>query len=431
MTMRINNMSLPPSLRYIFIHWGTNNIGHNNPEVASDGLINLAWVRKKKYKDVKIIICSLLPRDKANSQKRSLVIVTNIYLKEACNVNSFSFVELDSGWIVGSSLNMLLFKNDHLHLTKFGYEKLSLLFVSQLNSVLGKTHETPQYAYSYKSAISFTLNKEEFPPLLSVYSSMGSFTDAANSSVRVRQSSDKSIFPLSQPNIHNSVSSWKSNTKIEIPVKFNKIRPTHRSSKVSSKVYLGNANRVLREDVLKPRSIATCNLTHKAAKIPHVMLDIRKPTNNQSPTLSPNVVGSLRLNTSNHHLPTYVNHLIVLPNCLIWRPATQHMKNCIMIVVLILKMYWQIICVTNRIIYGGNITSKKKIFCLHTCVNFCFYSFFWAITLILFLIIINNFILWKCTLPCRVNIFFVGNSINKFVEVTTRGKQLLKLSKPY
>ena len=188
-------MSLPPSLQYIFIHCSTNNIGHNNP----DGLINLAQVIKKKYKDVKIIISSLLPRDKANSQKHSFVIATNTYLQEACNVNSLSFVELDSGWIVGGSLNMLLFKNDHLHLTKFGYEKLSLLFVSQLNSVLGKTHETPQepqLAYSYKSAISFTLNKEEFPPLLSVYSPMGSFTDTAKSSVRVRKSSDKSIFPL-------------------------------------------------------------------------------------------------------------------------------------------------------------------------------------------------------------------------------------------
>ena len=102
----------------------------------SDGLINLARVIKKKYKDVKIIISSLLSRDKANSQKRSFVIATNIYLKEACNVNSFSFVELDSGWIVRSSINMLLFKNDHLHLIKFGYEKLSLLFVSQLNLVL-------------------------------------------------------------------------------------------------------------------------------------------------------------------------------------------------------------------------------------------------------------------------------------------------------
>ena len=46
---------------------------------------------------------------------------------------------------------------------------------------------------------SFTLNKEEFPPLLSVYSPMGSFTDTAKSSVRVRKSSDKSIFPLVNP----------------------------------------------------------------------------------------------------------------------------------------------------------------------------------------------------------------------------------------
>ena len=66
-------------------------------------------------------------------------------------------------------------------------------------------------------------------------------------------------------------------------------RPTHNSSKVSSKVYLGNANRVLRTDVLKPGSIATCNLTHK--------LDIWKPSNNQSSTLSPDVIGSLCLNT--------------------------------------------------------------------------------------------------------------------------------------
>ena len=257
---------------------------------------------------MKIIISSLLPRDKANSQKRSLVIATNIYLKEACNVNSFSFVELDSGWIVGSSLNMLLFKNDHLHLTKFGYEKLSSLFVSQLNSVLEKTHETPQepqLAYSYKSATSFNLNKEEFPPLLSVYSPLGSFTDSAKSSVCVRKSSDKSIFPISQLNIHNSVSCQKSNTRIEMPVKFNNSSPTHNSSKVSSKVYLGNANRVLRKDVLKPRSIATCNLTHKTAKIPHVKLDIRKPSNNQLSTVSPNVIGSLRLNT--HKQPSPAN----------------------------------------------------------------------------------------------------------------------------
>ena len=65
-------MSFPPSLQYIFIHCGTKNTGHNDPEVISDGSINLARVIKKKYKDVKTIISSLLPRDKANSQKRYL-----------------------------------------------------------------------------------------------------------------------------------------------------------------------------------------------------------------------------------------------------------------------------------------------------------------------------------------------------------------------
>ena len=69
---------------------------------------------------------------------------------------------------------------------------------------------------------------------------MGSFTDTAKSSVR--KSSDKSIFPISQRNIHNSVSSQKSNIRIEIPVKFDKKRPTLKSSKVPSKVYLDNAS---------------------------------------------------------------------------------------------------------------------------------------------------------------------------------------------
>ena len=111
--------------------------------------------------------------------------------------------------------------------------------------------------------------------------------------MRVRKSSDKSIFPISQRNFYNSVSSQKSNTRIELPVKFNKSSRTHNSSKVSRKVYLGNANRVLRKDVLKPHSIAPWNLTHKAAKIPHVKLNIHKPSNNQLSTVSPNVIGSL------------------------------------------------------------------------------------------------------------------------------------------
>ena len=79
------------------------------------------------------------------------------------------------------------------------------------------------------------------------------------------------------------MSGQKSNTRIETPVKFNMTGPTHNISKNSSKVYLSNANKVLSEDVLKPRSLATCNLTHKDANILHVKLDIRKHLTTKHP----------------------------------------------------------------------------------------------------------------------------------------------------
>ena len=86
------------------------------------------------------------------------------------------------------------------------------------------------------------------------------------------------------------MTSQKSNTWIEIPVKFKATGPTHNISKVSCKVYLSNANRgVQRKYVFKQRSVATCNHIDKAAKILHVKVDICKPSNNQSSVLSPNV----------------------------------------------------------------------------------------------------------------------------------------------
>ena len=102
---------------------------------------------------------------------------------------------------------------------------------------------------------------------------------------------------ISQPNIPYSVSNRKSNTRTEIPVKFNKTSPAHNRSSVSSKVYLANANRFWRKDVLKPRPIATYNLTHKAAKTPNVKVNIRKLSNIQLSIVSANVIGSLHLNT--------------------------------------------------------------------------------------------------------------------------------------
>ena len=97
--------------------------------------------------------------------------------------------------------------------------------------------------------------------------------------------------------------SGKWNTRIMIPVKSNITGPTH---EVSSKVYLSNANSVLRKGVLKPRPIDTCNLIHKAAKFPDEKVDICKPSNNQSSALCPNVIRTSCLNIRKQSSPTSI-----------------------------------------------------------------------------------------------------------------------------
>ena len=99
-----------------------------------------------------------------------------------------------------------------------------------------------------------------------------------------------------------------------------------------------------------------------------------------------------------------------------------------MIVLLMLKMYRQIICVTNRIIDGGNIKKRNIFFSSYLC-EFLFLLVF-ASKGFDFICNINKqlyFVKMHPTMPSEY--FFVSNSINKFVEVTTRDKQLLKLSK--
>ena len=133
------------------------------------------------------------------------------------------------------------------------------------------------------------------------------------------------------------------------------------------------------------------------------------------------MLSELRVYTlvNNHHLPTYVNHLLVLPNCLIWMPTNQHIKTCIMIVVLKLILYSKIIWVANRINYGGR--SFK---------TFLLMSSYLRKFLLLLMLLSNNFdfvfnndkqghfVKMHPTMSSEYFLFF--SSINKFVKVTTR-----------
>ena len=67
---------LPALVEYVIIHCGTSNLGHNSP-IKIAGLINIACILKKNYKNLQIFVSCLLPRDDEKSVKRSPLYAVN------------------------------------------------------------------------------------------------------------------------------------------------------------------------------------------------------------------------------------------------------------------------------------------------------------------------------------------------------------------
>ena len=99
------------------------------------------------------------------------------------------------------------------------------------------------------------------------------------------------VIQISQLNIRKSVTSPISNNRIETLAKVNITGPTNNVCKVSNRVYLSNANRVLP----KSHSFVTCNPLHTNLRVLQENFDIYKPYNNQSSASSLNVIRSLCL----------------------------------------------------------------------------------------------------------------------------------------
>ena len=166
---RVYNMTLPASVEYVIIHCGTNNLGHNSPLKIAEGLINIACILKKNYKDLHIFVSCLLPRDDEKSVKRSLLYAVNCYLKGLCT-NQFHYIDLDSGWTLNNHLNAKLFRSDNLHLNRKVYEKLSKLFISKIESLqITVRRQNLKAQRNYTEAVSFSIVDDQFPPLSSVY----------------------------------------------------------------------------------------------------------------------------------------------------------------------------------------------------------------------------------------------------------------------
>ena len=162
-------MTLPASAEYVIIYCGTDNLGHNSPLKIAEGLVNIACILKKNYKNLQFFLSCLLPRNDEKYVTRSVLYPVNCYLKELCTEQSH-FIDLDSGWPLKNHLNTELFRSDNLHVNRKGYEKLSKLFIGKIESlqitVRGQNLKAPR---NCTEAVSFSIVDDQFPPLLSVY----------------------------------------------------------------------------------------------------------------------------------------------------------------------------------------------------------------------------------------------------------------------
>ena len=114
---RVYNLTLPASVEGVIINCDTNNLGHNSPLKFAEGLINIACILKKNYKDLRIFVSCSLPRDDEKSVKISFLYVVNCYLKELC-IDQFHWIDLDSGWTLNNHFNAELFRSENLHLNR-------------------------------------------------------------------------------------------------------------------------------------------------------------------------------------------------------------------------------------------------------------------------------------------------------------------------
>ena len=83
--MESRGLSVLPSVKYVVVHCGTNNLDHDEPKIIVDGIIKIGKVFQEKLAaNVKIILTGHLPRDLNKSKRRNKILNVISYLKKSC-----------------------------------------------------------------------------------------------------------------------------------------------------------------------------------------------------------------------------------------------------------------------------------------------------------------------------------------------------------
>ena len=98
---RAEDLFSHPSVKYVVVHCGTNNLDHDEPKTIVDGIIKIGKVFQEKLSaDNKIILTGLLPWDLNKSKQRNQILKVHSYLKKSCkNETNIYYFQQDCNWV--------------------------------------------------------------------------------------------------------------------------------------------------------------------------------------------------------------------------------------------------------------------------------------------------------------------------------------------
>ena len=123
---RAKNLFIPPSVKFIVIHRGTNNLDYNDPIDIAKGILNIGKSLLEKAPKSNTILTGLLPRDKYKSKRKNKLCQVCSYLNSSCKTEkNMLYTDQGSGWIPNSHMLDILYYKDHLHLIENGNTKFA------------------------------------------------------------------------------------------------------------------------------------------------------------------------------------------------------------------------------------------------------------------------------------------------------------------
>ena len=138
---RIEDMLLPKSLNYLFVHCGTNNLLVSCPRDICDGILAIGVMAKKQLPQLRVIIGGVLPCDMEGVSQRAKVAKINSMLKlKARKMDGFYYMDEDFDWVDGDgTLDMAMYRPDCIHLTEKGNKKFANTIINKLKQIESET----------------------------------------------------------------------------------------------------------------------------------------------------------------------------------------------------------------------------------------------------------------------------------------------------